>query len=301
MHTHHSDTAIDQFLRYLQFEKRLSKHTLLAYHEDLDQFFQYLNLEYDGHAVQAAKATMIRSWLAGLRDQQYHAKSLVRKISALKSFYKYQLRMGYLDTSPMAQIVSPKLGKRLPSFVREAEMKPLLDRSIYPEGWRGETAFLLVSLFYQTGMRLSELVELKESQLSLSQLQVKVLGKGNKERVIPIQDSLANQISFYVQEKRRLFEQPDTTYVLIGEKGRKLYPRFAYQVVHDYLSQVTTLQQRSPHILRHSFATHLTNQGADLNAIKELLGHSSLAATQVYTHNSIEKLKDAYKKAHPKA
>jgi integrase/recombinase XerC len=130
---------------------------------------------------------------------------------------------------------------------------------------------------------------------------VKVLGKGNKERVIPIQDSLANQISFYVQEKRRLFEQPDTTYVLIGEKGRKLYPRFAYQVVHDYLSQVTTLQQRSPHILRHSFATHLTNQGADLNAIKELLGHSSLAATQVYTHNSIEKLKDAYKKAHPKA
>jgi integrase/recombinase XerC len=301
MHTHHSDTAIDQFLRYLQFEKRLSKHTLLAYHEDLDQFFQYLNLEYDGHAVQAAKATMIRSWLAGLRDQQYHAKSLVRKISALKSFYKYQLRMGYLDTSPMAQIVSPKLGKRLPSFVREAEMKPLLDRSIYPEGWRGETSFLLVSLFYQTGMRLSELVELKESQLSLSQLQVKVLGKGNKERVIPIQDSLANQISFYVQEKRRLFEQPDTTYVLIGEKGRKLYPRFAYQVVHDYLSQVTTLQQRSPHILRHSFATHLTNQGADLNAIKELLGHSSLAATQVYTHNSIEKLKDAYKKAHPKA
>lgn len=297
----HPDTAIDQFLRYLQFEKRLSKHTCLAYQKDLDQFYIFLRDEYDGHPILQVKSTQVRTWLAGLRDADYDPKSLVRKISALKSFYKYHLRTGTLGSSPMTQILAPKLKKRLPSFVREEEIVPLMDRSAFPPGWKGETEAMIIQLFYQTGMRVSELVQLKESQLDLGYGQLKVLGKGNKERIIPIQASLGRQLSTYLAEKRRTLEAPNLEFVLVTEKGKPLQSRWVYTVVHRYLSEVTTLQQRSPHVLRHSFATHLTNEGADLNAIKELLGHSSLAATQVYTHNSIEKLKQAFQQAHPKA
>ncbi len=291
------------FLDYLRFQKRYSRHTLLAYENDLTAFFSFLQQQYGATALPDISAALVRSWLASLKEEGMESRSVTRKISALKSFFKYQLRQGAVATSPMTTVVSPKLRKKLPRYVEEEGTRVLFRHVEFPDDWQGRTQRLIMQLFYQTGMRQAELVNLKESQLDLANRQIKVLGKGNKERVLPVGADLIHALRDYLQEKKRLFEPTPGQRVLVTPRGAPLYPKFVYNTVKQYLSApgVTTLEQRSPHVLRHTFATHLMNNGADINAVKELLGHSSLAATQVYTHNSIEKLREVYKKAHPKA
>ncbi|GMV78389.1 MAG: tyrosine recombinase XerC [Chitinophagaceae bacterium] len=291
---------IQQFLNYLKFEKRYSLHTLTAYQTDIEQFFTFINSTYENPDLKSINAMMIRSWLAGLKaEENLSAKSLNRKISSLKSFFKYHLKNNHIAQTPMTTVVAPKINKRLPVFVKVNNIETLLEHVEFPNNWKGKTEKLVLQLLYNTGIRLNELIQLKELHIDTHYQQIKVLGKGNKERIIPISSELLNHIKFYIESKpNELKHLPN---LLVTEKGKPLQPRTVYGFVKQYLSLVTTIQKRSPHILRHSFATHLMNNGADLNAVKELLGHSSLAATQVYTHNTIEQLKDVYKKAHPKA
>lgn len=290
---------LQAFLDYLLFEKRYSKHTLLSYQNDLEQFFAYLTSQFDAPAIEQITAMYVRSWLAELKEEKISSKTINRKISSLKSFFKYQLKTGKLEKTPMATVTAPRVSKRLPAYVEQKDIATLFDYVEFPDNWRGRTERLVLQLFYSTGMRLSELINLKESQLDLAQSQVKVVGKGNKERVIPVPPELLRQMQEYQEEKP--IKDPAVPNVFVTEKGKPLHPRSVYAFVKQYLGQVTTIQKKSPHILRHSFATHLMNNGAELNAVKELLGHSSLAATQIYTHNTIEKLKEVFKKAHPKA
>ena len=291
---------IQPFIDYLKFEKRYSEHTIRSYHDDLIQFFDFLTQKFGDTALKEISSSIVRSWLADLKDKKISSKSINRKISSLKSFFKYELRTGVLEQTPMNTIINPKTGKRLPVFVEEKDMHTLFSYVEFPDNWQGHTDKLLIGIFYNTGMRLSELINLRESQVNFSNRSIKVLGKGNKERVIPISQQLVAQITEYINQKNDS-ESGTEAFLLINQKGKKLYPKYAYLAVKKYLGKITTIDKKSPHILRHTFATHLTNGGADLNSVKELLGHSSLAATQLYTHNSIGKLKDVYKKSHPKA
>jgi len=293
---------IAPFLEYLQFEKRYSRHTIIAYQTDLEQFFDYLLHQYkEIPSIPEISAFYVKSWLANIKteNQDISAKSLNRKISTLKSFFKYQLKMGVVEKSPLVSVVAPKMNKRLPVYVEEKEIKTLFDHVAFSDDWKGRTERLVMQVFYQTGMRLSELIQLKEKQIDLAGKQIKVLGKGNKERIIPVDKSLLIELQRYVDEKENKDKSVD--HLFVTEKGKPLQPRAVYAFVKKNLGLVTTVQKKSPHILRHSFATHLMNNGADLNAVKELLGHSSLAATQIYTHNTIEKLKEVFNRAHPKA
>ena len=293
--------AIQHFLDYLKFQKRYSQHTIISYQNDLVSFFDFLELQYGKTDLPDIKPAFVRSWLAQLKQQGMESKSITRKISSLKSFFKHQLREVSIPVSPMATIMPPKLNKRLPRFVETADMSTLLNHVEFPDNWKGKTQFLLIQLFYNTGMRRAELVGLKEMQVDTYNLSIKVLGKGNKERIIPVSGDLMKMLQDYMAQKRKEFATFDGEYLLINSSGKKLYPGYVYDTVTHYLGLVTTIDKKSPHVLRHSFATHLMNNGADLNAVKELLGHSSLAATQVYTHNTIEKLKDIHKRSHPKA
>lgn len=293
-------TLVDGFYSYLKFEKRYAAHTLLAYSNDLADWQTYLQEQLGVVAIEEIKPVMIRSWLASLKERGVTSRSLARKISTLKSFYKHLLKSGQVVISPMAQVTTPKIGSRLPSFIKEEEALQLgqLLRTT-AEDWKGLNTRMLVSLFYTTGMRLSELIQLRESQIDLPRSQLKVLGKGNKERMLPLTQEVVVLIRQYIEQKKAAFATEET-WLLLTEKGKKLYPRYAWALVNKVLAEATTVQQKSPHVLRHSFATHLLNNGADLNAVKELLGHSSLAATQVYTHNTIDKLRAVHRKAHPK-
>lgn len=288
------------FLDYLRYEKRYSGHTIRSYQDDLSQFFSFVTGQFGETAPGDITHQLVRSWLVGLRDKGISAKSINRKISTLKSFYKYCKKNNLVSQNPLLKVISPKTSKRLPVFIKEKDTRQLLEAVHHTDDWKGLNAKMLISFFYATGMRLSELIGLKEKQVDFAGRRVKVLGKGNKERIIPVSPALLDMAKGYMELKKETFGQTGE-YLLVTEKGRKLYPKYAYLLVHSWLGTVSTLEKRSPHILRHTFATHLMNQGADLNAVKELLGHSSLAATQVYTHNTIEKLKEVYKKAHPKA
>src|ERR1035437_2492069 len=287
----------DSFLQYLQYEKRFSNHTLVAYTNDLYQFFEYIQTIYEIKNTEEIDHTIIRSWVVTLMEQKVTPRSVNRKISTLKTFYKYLLRQNIVTETPMLKIQSPKTSKRLPVFVEKQNMDTLLDNIEFGEDFEGQRNKLIIELFYATGMRLSELINLKHSAIDMFNSQLKVLGKRNKERIIPFNKQIGNSIKKYITLKVDL----DHDYLFISKSGKKIYEKLSYRVVNNYLSQVTTLDKKSPHVLRHTFATHMLNNGADLNAIKELLGHSSLAATQVYTHNSIERLKQIYKQAHPKA
>ncbi|HEX6333634.1 MAG TPA: tyrosine-type recombinase/integrase [Flavisolibacter sp.] len=291
--------AIQSFISYLKFEKRYSVHTVTSYETDLLHFFRYINDQYGDTPVPDLSHIYIRSWLASLKDEGLRSKSINRKISTLKSFFRYQIRMGVVKQSPMTKIIAPKNEKRLPHYVADRDMETLFRHVEFPDDWQGRTDRLLMVILYSTGMRLSELIQLKESQVNPAGRTIKVLGKGNKERILPIAPEVMRDIESYLAGKREAF--PGTESLLVNASGRPLAPRAVYTSVRKYLSLVTTIEKKSPHVLRHTFATHLTNNGADLNAVKDLLGHSSLAATQVYTHNTIEKLKNIHKKAHPKA
>ena len=296
-----TQTYIQAFIDYLKFQKRYSLNTIRSYQDDLAQFFDYLQLQFGQLPLSDIGHSYVRSWLASLKERNISAKSINRKISSLKSFFKYLVKTGALDQTPMSKVISPKIGKRLPDFIRVEDSHKLIDSLKSTEDWRSLNTKMLITIFYNTGMRLSELINLKEEQIDFQKRQIKVLGKGNKERLIPVSVELIAAINDYIANKRKTFERTDDA-LLVTEKGKKMYAKYPYLVVKSFLArEVQPLHKKSPHILRHSFATHLLNNGADLNAIKDLLGHSSLAATQVYTHNTIEKLKDVYKKAHPKA
>lgn len=299
---------IQPFLDYLKFEKRYSPHTFISYQTDLIAFFDFLHIQFGELRLQDITHSFVRSWLADLKEKGIASKSINRKISSLRSFFKYHLKTGGIETTPMGKVISPKSGKRLPVFVKEEETKKLMEAvNQLTEDWKTLNVKMLVTLFYTTGMRLSELINLKEKQFDAARSLIKVLGKGNKERIIPVGRDAVKNIEEYKRLKKKEFGAEEDTdgksgdFLLVTEKGKKMYPKYAYLLVKEYLGQAGTLDKKSPHVLRHTFATHLMNSGADLNAVKELLGHSSLASTQVYTHNSIEKLRNVYKKAHPKA
>ena len=293
--------TIQEFLNYLSYQKRYSNHTIISYRNDLTAFFDFQLIQFGDMPLVEIKPTFIRSWLADMKQQGMESKSINRKISTLKSFFKYQLRQQSILVSPMTAIISPKVSKRLPQFVDKKDITTLLTDVEFPDTWEGRTDELILQLFYNTGMRQAELTGLKELAVSKTNGTIKVLGKGNKERIIPVSNQLIQRMQEYMEEKRKQHAVFDKEVLLVTTSGKKLYPRYVYNAVNKYLAKVTTIDKKSPHVLRHTFATHLMNNGADLNAVKELLGHSSLTATQIYTHNTIEKLKNIHKKAHPKA
>lgn len=311
--------VITKFLNYLEFEKRVSPHTITSYGNDLKQFFTYyifilfpeiaenpdpeiIAEKLKNIDISSIEAPLIRIWMVDLLENNIDERSVNRKISALKSFYNYHLKIGTVEKNPMLQIRCLKVQKRLPVYIEEEEVSFLFSRDLFPDSFEGIRDRTILELFYATGMRLSELINLKHSDIDLYESTVKVLGKRDKERIIPFGKTMKELLVFYIAQKEDFFDglnQKD--YLFVTNISNKMYPKAVYRIVNKYLDMVTNLSKKSPHIIRHTFATHMLNRGADINAIKELLGHSSLAATQVYTHNSIEKLKSIYKQAHPRA
>ncbi|MEO6219883.1 MAG: tyrosine-type recombinase/integrase [Ginsengibacter sp.] len=292
---------IQNFLNYLTFQKRYSRHTIISYQNDLSAFFDFIIVQYNYVNLDEISPPIVRSWLASVKEMKASSRTINRKISTLKSFFKYQLKMKSIIASPMTSINSVKISKRLPSFIEQKDVNILFQYVQFPDTWEGKTDRLLLEIFYNTGIRLSELVNLKKLDIDKSNSIIKVLGKGKKERILPVNNKLLTEVDNYLSAKKLTLQDQSSDFLLVNRKGKKLYSKYVYRVVKKYLGMVSTNAGKSPHVLRHSFATHLTNNGADINAVKELLGHSSLASTQVYTHNSIEKLKDVYKLSHPKS
>lgn len=293
LHTH-----IAEFLRYLQTEKRYSPNTLTAYGKDLQQAADYLAETFGIDEAPAIAHLHIRSWLAGMKEEGMEARSLNRKISSLSSFFKYLMREGVLEKNPAREVRALRVPERLPQYLKESEAKNLLGELQFSEGFAGATERLLLELLYSCGLRRAEVTGLKESDVEWSLRQIRVLGKGNKVRLVPVSPSLLEDIAAYTELKKTLPSTAEALLVL--EDGQPLYPMWVYRTVRRYLEQVSTLKKCSPHVLRHSFATHLLANGANIQAIRDLLGHSSLAATQVYTHTSIDRLKDLHRKLHPR-
>jgi len=288
---------IESFLKYLKFEKRFSRHTLVSYQTDLKQFKEFLSA-FDS-TPEAATHIDVRAWIVSLVENQINARSINRKIATLRSFYKFLLKREIITTDPSSRIKVLKTAKRLPQFVKQSELNILLDQFDFKNSLNGWRDKVMLEVLYGTGIRLSELVNLEVNDIDLNKQTIKVLGKRNKERVIPFSNGLKVVILDYMKAKEGLITKND--FFLITNKGEKVYPEFVYRIIKKYLKNYTSVDKTSPHVLRHTFATHLLNKGADLNAVKDLLGHSSLAATQVYTHNSMEKLKKVFDQAHPKA
>ena len=286
-----------KFLDYLKYEKRYSENTIISYQTDLKAFQTFMLVQYNFDSIKLIKHIHVRSWMVNMMQNDYSSKSVNRKISALKSYCKYLKKIKLIQINPMLKIVSPKVGKRLPVYIREQNIDKLFTRKDEDLDFVEQRNLFIVEMLYLTGMRRSELINLKIKDIDITKGQIKVLGKGNKERFIPVEKLFLERLSRYNQE----FPLNREDYVFRTEKGAKMYDKLVYNIVKTLLSTITSASKKSPHILRHSFATHLSNNGAELNAIKELLGHANLAATQIYTHNSIEKLKEVYKRSHPNA
>jgi integrase/recombinase XerC len=291
---------VDSFLNYLKYEKRFSPHTVLSYQNDLSQFAIYLKDQFDEEPARASYP-LVRSWIVQLSELDLDPRSINRKIASLRSFYKFLLRQSAIEKDPMVKVKVLKTRKKLPHFVQEAEMNVVLDQQPFDDTLSGWRERLVLELLYGTGMRLSELINLRDNQINLTERTIRVLGKRNKERVIPFADSLVSVITGYRKMRNKELTPNDLGLLLVNDDGGKCYPMMIYRLVRKHLGTHTSVEKRSPHVLRHSYATHLLNKGAEINAVKDLLGHSSLAATQVYTHNSMEKLKKVFDQAHPKA
>ncbi len=291
--------VVGSFVGYIKNEKRYSDHTVNAYFRDISQFVLFLSASFSDVTAINASFRHVRSWVVSLMEDSNEARTVNRKLSSLSSFYKYLLREKIVNFNPTDKIVPPKNKKRLPIFVEEKQMIDLLKDVDFGDGFIGERDKLIITLFYCTGIRLSELISLKIYDIDFHNNTIKVLGKRNKERIIPIGTILKTDMERYLTFRNKINSTENNLF--ISEKGSKIYAKLVYRIVNHYIGLVAVLDKKSPHILRHTFATHLLNNGADLNAIKELLGHANLAATQVYTHNSFEKLRNIYKKAHPRA
>ena len=285
-----------KFISYLSSERRLSQNTIISYSNDLDQFHYFLNEHFNiTSQISDVIFHIVRGWVANLFENGVQPRSINRKISTLKTFFKYLEREKFIDVNPMLKVVGPKASKNLPLFVKENEIKLLLEEVTFDEGFIGKRDKLIIEIFYLTGMRLTELINIKLTDLDFHNKSIKVIGKRNKERIIPLSDSILSSMQSFIKE----FDLKE--FLITNSKGNKVYSKLVYRVVRKYLSKITSINKKSPHILRHTFATHMLNNGADINAIKDLLGHSNLNATQVYTHNTVEKLKSIYKQAHPRA
>jgi integrase/recombinase XerC len=288
------------FLQYIRYIKHYSSHTVLAYQKDLEQFFIFCSYSPDSEEV-LIDHHQIRMWIIHLMETGHTARSTNRKISSLRSYFRFLLKEGVVKANPVTRVLTPKAGKKLPVFVNEQQMDNLLDQVSFGTDFTGIRNRLIIETFYQTGMRLTELINLGVHDIDFAQRSIKVLGKRNKERIIPLSPEYILLLQDYLAARSKEISQSAEDRLFITRAGVRLYPRLVYRVVRHFLSLVTTSDKKSPHVLRHSFATHLLNRGADLNAIKELLGHANLSATEVYTHNTFEKLKSVYKQAHPRA
>ncbi len=292
---------IEEFINYITFEKRYAQNTCLAYQNDLAEFQNYIEKQFEAASPEEVRPEFIRTWIHSFITKKITAVTIHRKISSVKSYYKYLLRNGLVSKNPLLTIILPKKPKRLPVFVDEIKMNLLQTQ----EKDKNLSAYqlllqkLVMELFYQTGIRRTELVNLLEKDIDLYTCEIKVMGKRSKERIVPFGSDLKKLVVNYISEKEKLNLPKD--FLFYQENGKKIYDKWIYTLVKNELNTITTLKKKSPHVLRHSFATHLLNNGADITSVKNLLGHTSLAATQVYTHNTIEKLKSTYKKAHPRA
>jgi integrase/recombinase XerC len=291
----------ESFLQYLQIEKRYSPHTVRSYSDDLGQFFLFLEGQEQSADPLAVTSHDIRAWIVSLLDAAYSSVSVHRKISCLRVFYRYLRKQGLMKNDPLEKVVLPKRKKSLPAFIGEAEMGELLDRFSFGDDYAGLRDRTIIEMLYLTGMRRAELIGLKLQDVDLAGATVKVTGKRNKQRIIPLVESFVAELTGYLQSRGLHPDAGETEWFFVTNSGNKLYDKYVYNVVNRYLSMVTTIEKKSPHVLRHTFATHMLNRGADLNSIKELLGHANLSATQIYTHNTFEKLKNIYKQAHPRA
>lgn len=291
----------ESFINYLKYEKRYSHLTAIAYKKDLDQFEDFFVRTVGDFNVEAINDKVIRQWIIELMDEGLSSRTVNKKVSALRSFYKYLLRIEVLNENRLVNVNVPKIRSKLPLFVEERNLNHLLDDGFFSEDFESLRDKLIVSFLYGTGIRLSELIHLKRVSLYKNEYLIKVLGKRNKERIIPYPKSLNVLIEQYQAEYFRLFGSLTNEYLFVTLKGEPVYEKLIYRIVHKYLTMVTTVDKKSPHVLRHSFATHLLNRGADLNAVKELLGHANLSATQIYTHTSLDKIQKVYKQAHPRS
>lgn len=290
----------ESFYGYLSLERRFSPHTLKAYRGDLSSFIAYCTEQQCLTSLSEVRHLHIRAWVVAQMQAGQSARSIVRRLSCLKTYFKFLKKRGLLEKDPMRKVIAPRMGKRLPVFVQESQMADLFTHIEFADDYGGLLARLLLEILYATGMRRSEASNLKISDIDFSRMVFRVRGKGDKERLIPFARYLFDLLEKFLAVRKTTFPSTDEPWIFLNRKGERYSPESIYQVVRKYLSMVTTLEQRSPHVLRHSFATHLSNQGADLNAIKELLGHSNLASTQVYMHNNIERLLQVYEQAHPK-
>lgn len=291
---------ISSFLKYLEYERRYSSHTITSYQNDLHQFQSFLKSNFQTDNPKEANHGILRAWLVDLSEQEIQATSINRKIAALRSFYKYLLKHDYVEKDPTWKLRTLKTPRKIPHFIDEGEMNTLLDNRINEDTHAYWREVLIIELLYGTGIRLSELINIKHTDINVHQQTIKVLGKRNKERIIPFSINLHKIIEEYIRMKKRDITAAGNEYLLVTDAGKKLYPMFVQRLTKNFFKN-TNVDKKSPHVLRHTFATHMLNNGAELNAVKELLGHTSLAATQVYTHNSMEKLKKVFDQAHPKA
>ncbi len=288
------------FLKYLQYEKRYSNHTLISYKTDLAQLRNFLDSNYPETAIEEVNHAILRDWIISLSERGFNENSINRKLVALRSFYKFLLKKGLIEKNPVVKLSNLKTKKGLPHFVRETDMNQIMDEDQFEDDFVGKRDQLILEILYGTGIRLSELIELRIKDIDAANNSLKVFGKRNKERIIPISRTLCILIKCYISLKNEQFYGNVSQYLFVSNRGEKSYPMMINRIVKKYL-QKTSVDKKSPHILRHTYATHLLERGADLNAVKDLLGHQSLAATQVYTHNSLGKLKKVFDQAHPKA
>ena len=291
------------FIDFLRYEKRVSPHTVTAYEHDLAQFSTFMEEKLDIYQLENVQTEDIRTWIISLlEDEELQAKSVNRKVSAVRALYRYKLKIKELSYNPTLVVHAPKIPKKLPQYVDQKDMAHLFDDVPFEETFEGLRDRTILELFYATGMRLSELLNIKTQDIHLQDNTILILGKRNKERLVPFGNHMSKLLTCYMENLQKKFcEGTKNNYIFVTANGEQLYPKAVYRIVRKYLDMVTTIDKRSPHVLRHTFATHMLNNGADLNAIKTILGHSSLAATQVYTHNSIEQLKSIYNQAHPRA
>lgn len=288
----------ESFISFLQYEKRSSSHTVLAYKNDLDQFVQFCTEMVGEFNVNTIDNRIIRNWVIKLMEEGHSARTVNRKVTTLKSFFRYLMKLKIIENNPASSVPLPKIKKYLPFFVEQNNLNHLLDDGYFLNSFTGVRDKLIINLFYGTGVRLSELINLKDSDIDIKKCEVKVLGKRNKERIVPFPRSIIPVLEEYMNIRNQTFASSE--FLLITENGEQVYAKLVYRVVKSNLSKVTLLDKKSPHVLRHSYATHLMNNGADLNAVKELLGHANLAATQVYTHVTFKKIHEIYKQAHPR-